>query len=473
MPETAATAASLSAHLLIAVTGAPGTGKTSLMAELAAALTAAGQRVEGVLALAGRRGASNRGADEYWLRILGTQEDISWAVRDESTNPPYVFEPESERKLRAWARQLPDRPPLLLLDEFGKFELAGRGLMPVWPELAARRPLIVIISVRDDLVSRVETALGRPFDLCIQADSPDALRRLQRATEDYGEWTRLGLVGGAAGGIEMSAGSALHAARVPARGLLMSSLQGAMMTFAGFGLAQPGRVIWVPFISAGLKALSPAGSRVRPMIAICMQGLLYGSAVQLLGWNALGAILGGALIGAWSAFQGFFLQYLFMGEDLVRAYDTVVLWLGERWGLSTPSLPWVLGGWAIFCALISGGIAATAWKLKAPPAVLGRLIEREKSSAALPGGRRSRWREFAHWQFWLPLLIVSTVLLAAGRSWESVAWLGLRFVAVGFVLLTLVSLVQPARWAEQLRRLGWWGPALAVGDAFGRREPPK
>lgn len=472
MPETSASAASLGAHLLIAVTGAPGTGKTSLMAELAATLAAGGQRVEGVLALAGRRGAAGRGADEYWLRIIGTDEDLSWAVRDETTYPPYSFEPESERRLRAWAKQLPDRPPLLLIDEFGKFELAGRGLMPVWPELAARRPLIAIISVRDDLLPQVEKVLGRPFDLRIAAGSPDALQRLQRATEDYGEWTRLGLVGGAAGGIEMSVGSFLHAARVPGRGLLMCSLQGAMMTFAGFGLAQPGRVIWVPFISAGLKALSPAGSRVRPMIAIGMQGLLYGSAVQVLGWNALGIMIGGALIGAWSAFQGFLLQYLLVGDDLVRAYDTVVLWLAGRWGLRAPALPWVLAAWAGICALIAGSVAATAWRLRSPPAALARIVAQEKAAGRTPVVR-SRWREFAHWQFWLPLLLVSSVLLAAGRSWESIAWLALRFVAVGFVLLTLLSLVRPARWAEHLRRAGWWGPAVALGGALERRVPPQ
>ncbi len=279
-------------------------------------------------------------------------------------------------------------------------------------------------------------------------------------------------MGGAAGGIEMSVGSFLHAARVPGRGLLMCSLQGAMMTFAGSGLAQPGRVIWVPFISAGLKALSPAGSRVRPMIAICMQGLLYGSAVQVLGWNALGITTGGALIGAWSAFQGFLLQYLLVGDDLLRAYDTVVLWLAERWGLHAPALPWVLAAWAGICALIAGTVAAAAWRLKAPPAALGRIVEQEKA-AGRPPVFRSRWREFAHWQFWLPLLLVSLVLLAAGRPWESIAWLSLRFVAVGFLLLTLVSLVRPARWAEHLRRAGWWGPAVALGGALERRTPPK
>jgi len=49
----------------------------------------------------------------------------------------------------------------------------------------------------------------------------------------------------------------------------------------------------------------------------------------------------------------------------------------------------------------------------------------------------------------------------------------LRFVAVGFVLVTAVSLVRPARWADALRRRGWWGPALALSGALSRREETK
>jgi hypothetical protein len=474
MPNSAPTLPPSS--LLIALTGGPGTSKTRLMAELAAAQLARGQRVEGVLSIAGNRAAPNQGASEYWLRIIGTEVELPWAMRDEALNPPYFFEPGTAKKVAAWAerlRSLPP-PPLLLLDEFGKFELRGLGLMPVWPHLVAAAPHVVVVTVRDDLVETMEELLGRKFDVRIPATAPDALARLQRTCEDYGEWTRIGLVGGAAGGMEMSVGSMLHAAKIPARGLMMCSLQGAMMTFAGFGLAQPGRVIWVPFISAGLKALSPAGSRVRPMIAICAQGLLYGVTVQALGWNVLAVTLGGALIGAWSALQGILLQYLLLGEELIRAYDSTVLWLAERWGITAPSLPVLMGAWAAFCALFAGGIAAAAWKLRAPPATLRRIIDREKAGNVTGAPRAGgRWREFAHWQFWLPLLVVSGILLAVGRSWESVAWLALRFIAVGFLLMTLVSIVRPARWAEFLRKRGWWGPALAMSGAFARREEPK
>lgn len=463
--------------LLIAVTGGPGSSKTRLLAELAAAQTAAGQRVEGVLSIAGNRAAPQQGAGEYWLRIMGSDSEHPWAVRDENLNPPYFFEPGTAKKIQTWAERLRDLPPpsLLVLDEFGKFEARGLGLMPVWPALVATAPHVVVIAVRDELIPAIEERLGRKFDLRVSALAPDALTRLQGACQDYGEWTRIGLYGGVAGGLEVTVGAALHAAKLPA-GLVMSSLQAWLMVRAGTGLRQPGRVVWVPFISGGLKALSPAGDRVRPMIAIIMQGLLFGGAVQALGWNLFSLGLGGALVGAWAALQGFVLQYLMMGTDLVRAYDAVVLWLAERWHITAPGLPWLLGAWAALHAGAAGGAALAAWYLHRPPAVLKNIIDRETAQRAgqpLPGttprpGWARRLREFGRWQFWLPLLVVATILLGSGRSWAAVAWLTLRFCAVGCVLLALVSLLRPARWAVALRRRGWWGPALAFSGALRR-----
>ncbi|HVZ66369.1 MAG TPA: DUF2478 domain-containing protein [Lacunisphaera sp.] len=472
MPADISTPTPAAPGLLIALTGAPGSSKTWLLAELAASQLARGQRVEGVLALAGRRGAPGRGADEYWLRLVGSDQESLWAVRDESLDPPYRFEPEAENKLQVWAGRLrAEAPvPLLVLDEFGQFELQGKGLMPVWPTLAAAAPQIVVIAVREGLVADIETALGRRFDLVVDAATADALERLQRACEDFGEWTRIGLFGGASGSLELTIGSAVHTAKVPLGGLAMASLQSAMMVFAGSGLAQPGRVVWVPFVSGGLKALSPAGSRLRPMIAIVMQGLLFGGSVQVLGWNPAALTLGGAFVGAWAALQGLLLQYLLMGQELMRAYDKAVFWLAEQWHISAPGLPWLVGAWTLLHAVVAAGITLIAWRLREPPASLQRVIAREGRHAGgpIPSGHR-RLREFARWQFWLPLVVVAAILAFSGGTWEELAWLVLRFVAVGLVLMAFVSLLRPARWAEQLRQRGWWGPAVAFASAVRRR----
>jgi len=463
--------------LLIAITGAPGAGKTRLLAELAAWHGTRQGRTEGIIAVAGDRAQPDRGAGEYRLQFIATGEEVPWLVRDETVSPPYRFNNATRTRLEHWAHALPAGCPLVVLDEFGKFEARGEGLMPLWPALRAARPLILALAVRDDCVEAIEARLGQRFDLRVAADAPDALAQLQTACADLGEWTRIGLFGGAAGGIEMSVGTALHLSQVPLRGLALSSLQGAMMTFTGFGLAQPGRVIWVPFISAGLKALSPGGSRIRPMIAISMQGALYGAAVQVVGWNVAGVTLGGALIGAWAATQGFLLQLLLLGGEMFKAYDAAVLWLAQNWNITAPGLPWLVGAWALLHAGAAAGVTLAAWRLRAPPKRLRELIEKEtqrqpatSAPATAPAPRR-RWlamRELLRWQFWLPLVLVSAILLSTGRSWETVAWLTLRVVVVGVVLLTLVSLLRPARWADKLRRRGWWGPALAFSGALRR-----
>ena len=462
--------------LLMAVTGLPGEGKTHLLLQLAAHQFSLNQRVEGFAAVAGARQRAGEGAQEYRLRFLAGGEELPWVVRDETICPPYRFDPSTGTRLQQWAGSLAPRAPLVVLDEFSKFESQGAGLMPLWPAVAAAAPRIAVLAVRSDLLSAIEQRLGRRFDLVVPATAPDALTRLEQACADYGEWTRIGLFGGAAGGVEMTVGSALHAAKVPLRGLALSSLQGALMTFAGFGLTQPARVIWVPFISAGLKALSPSGNRLRPMLAISVQGALYGASVAIAGWNIVGVTLGGALIGAWAATQGFILQYLLLGGELAKAYDSVVLWLAAQWHLNAPSLPWLVAAWAVLHALGAGGVTLTAWIKRAPPKALRDLIAQEGGPAAkVAQPVQSRWRriarDFSRWQFWLPVVLVALTMMAAGRSAEAIAWLVVRFVAVAFILVALLSLFKPVRWAGQLRRLGWWGPALALGAAIERRTP--
>lgn len=480
-----AAASTASPALLIAVTGSPGEGRTALLAGLAAEFRAAGQRVEGVLAVAENRPAPDAGAQRYRLHVLGEPNDLPWAERIASPGaaddaaPPYVFNAATHQRLRLWADGLRTQPPapLLVLDEFGPCEARGEGLMPLWPTLAAAAPQIVVCSVREHLVAEIEARLGRRFDLRIAARASDAAAQLRRACADFGEWTRLGLWGGAAGAVEMGAGSLLHAARVPLRGLGLCSLQAAMMTFASAGLSQPARVIWVPLISAGLKAFSPGGGRVRPMVAIAVQGALFAGCVGGLGWNVAGLVAGSALVGAWAALQGFFLQYLLLGSDLIVAYERLVQWVAQNWQLHAPSMPVLLAAWTALHVAAATIASLLAWHRRRPPAMLQSVIDRELAELAVApaaSAPHTAWprrvlREFARWQFWLPLTLVATVLLATGRDWEGVAWLALRFAAVGFLLLALLSLFQPAWLAEKLRRRGWWGPAAAFAGAFSRR----
>lgn len=74
-----------------------------------------------------------------------------------------------------------------MLDEFGRLEARGEGLMRLWQTFAAAAPQIVVLSVRAELVAEIEEQLQRKFDLRISAAAPNASTQLRRACEDFGE----------------------------------------------------------------------------------------------------------------------------------------------------------------------------------------------------------------------------------------------------------------------------------------------
>ncbi|MBX3737488.1 MAG: hypothetical protein KF715_12395 [Candidatus Didemnitutus sp.] len=356
--------------------------------------------------------------------------------------------------------------------ERGDITLVDAAADPVAPIAPAAR-IVVLRGLAADAAAKWQ---GREPDLILSAADPATPVRLQQACAEYGEWTRVGLWGGASGAVEMSIGATLHAVKFPLRGAALASVQAAMLTSASAKLNPPGRVVWVAFISSGLKAFSPGGGRVRPMVAIAMQGTLFGGAVQLLGWNALAVAIGGALIGAWAALQGVVLQYLLLGDDLVVTYSKATEWLMAHREVAAPSLAAVIVAWAVVHACAGAVMALAAWYWREAPHWLQARLANPAAAISHTMPEQRRWRrvarELRRWQFWLPLLVVAVALLLMGRPWEKVLWLTVRFVAVGAVLLSVLSLFQPASIARALRRRGWWGPAVAFSEALQRRKPP-
>jgi len=278
--------------------------------------------------------------------------------------------------------------------------------------------------------------------------------------------------------VELGLGSALHGMRVPLRGLLLSSLQASVLTLAGAGLGRRRRVVWVSFIAAGLKAMSPAGSRLAPMLAITVQGLLFAGATSLLGWNAVGVGLGGALVGAWAASQGILTQWLLVGGQLPNAYDAVAGWVAAHWSVGAPGLWAAVGIWvALWGAVVATGTLAT-WRRRSLPRrfqeLLGRRVEGLPAPDAPPNSRRRALllglRDLARPSFWVPLLLIAAVVLAAGAPWRDLFWMGARALTLGFLVFAAARSVEPRRLAAWVRRRGHWGPALALERALSPRR---
>ena len=465
--------------LIIGVTGGVGCGKTTLLGNLAQWHRERGKRVDGFLALAEGPRPAGKGAAGYRLQMLADGRTLSFARRDESLAPPYQFDPSTRRLLKDWANALPSSAPaaLLVLDEFGPIEAEGGGHVALWPALHASGPGVVAVGLREGLQDAIEDRLGEKFDVIIRADVPDAIRRATDVCAAHEDWVRVGVYGAGAGGFEASVGAALHGAQVPLRGLFLSSIQSAIMTYAADGLGRRGRIVWVPFVSASLKALSPSGNRLRPMLAIVVQGLLYGGAVTVAGWNPLGVLLGGFLIGAWSALQGIALQYLFVGGDLVRAYDSIMQWISGRLNMSVPGLVTLFAAWSVFCGSVAATVTLFAWsRRRRMPLKLRRLLEEGSQRAPEFGGSHG-WqgavyrglRDMLRPYFWVPVLVVVAVVLATGSTWESALWIVIRAGVIGFVLFSLARGFDPRRFIAWLRGKGHWGPALALQQALKAR----
>jgi len=462
--------------LLVGVTGSVGSGKTSLLLQLTTWFQQQHKGVEGFLAMAGDRQEDHRGADCYRIHMIASGHDLPYATRDKSKTPPYVFEIETERFLQEWAEgiTMQGAPALIVLDEFSSMEASGKGHAQLWNSIQSSQAPLVVIAMRSGFVPAIEQALHIQFDVCIDVLEPDAWNKLRTVCAEHDDWKRIGVYGAAAGSIEASVGAMLHAAQVPFRGLALSSMQALLMTFAGDGLGTRSKIVWVPFISAGIKALSPSGNRLNPMLAISMQGILFTSATVIFGWNIVGIMLGGFLVGAWAAAQGVILQLLLVGSDVVRVYDVVLQWIARILHLPPLGFIGLLIVWSSIAGIFSSLVTFYAYTRRhRTPERLQRLLAQGAAQFATEETNRS-WKTIIKQSvhdltrpfFWIPIVILIALILVSGSSLETIFWIAVRAVTLAMVFFSLARAFDPRAFLNWLRKRGYWGPAYAFRLVF-------
>lgn len=134
---------------------------------------------------------------------------------------------------------------------------------------------------------------------------------------------------------ELGIGSTLHALHIPFAGTILSLNQIFLLT-RHLCLSSNQRD-FSPFIisshAALLKSLAPMGKKLTPMLAICMQGLLYNLGTFCFGNNLAGRWVGGILASLWSFCQQLILYSLLFGEALFQAFDAHRFMEGIFWGI--------------------------------------------------------------------------------------------------------------------------------------------
>jgi len=475
------TAASKSANdhggpLLIAIHGETGCGKSSLAARFVDEISAE-LRVVGWLQPAQGERLDNRAGSAYgWQRIAVAATPIAYLLRDETRQPPYREADGSAQVIDAWLQsEIADPRPidLLVVDEIGNIELAGGGHHERLQRLLACQPAAVLIVVNSGRLDKVSQLIGQRFDVAIDATQADAMQQLREVLVARRDFERVGWFGALAGAIEVGAGSVVHGAKVPLGGLGMATTQAAVLTRAAQPMVDRSRVAWVAVLSAAIKSLSPAGQRLRPMLAIVMQGWLYARALRLFGWNLFGVMIGGFLMGTWAGSQGLLTQWLLFGDALTTALQTVNQEATTLLGLPTPRLWVVIATWlALHGCVVSTG-TALAWR-RPLQASMGKGLPGWFVPMSAP--RRRRWgeallhafRDMLRPTFWVPLLLIIAALAWAGQSRESLIWVALRAILIAWVMFVLVQRLDLPAMPGKLRRLGMWGPAIAWRRALAR-----
>lgn len=467
--------------LLIAIHGATGSGKTTLAATLAAEV-AVGARVTGWLQPAvGERGASGGACRYDWQPLDRDTEAQAYLERDDGVQPPYRSVPTTETAIDAWIDRLTSvestgQPlDLLVIDEVGAVELAGGGHRARIDRLRGLDPGAIIVVINSRHLDAVAQLLGQRFDVSVDAGDPSALQKLRDVLVARRDFERVGWFGALAGGLEVSAGSVVHGARIPFGGLGMATAQAAVLTRAAQPLIDRGRVVWVALLSAAIKSLSPAGQRLRPMLAIAMQGWLYARALRLLGWNLGAVATGGFLMGMWAASQGLLMQWLLVGDALAIALGKLNEEVAGLLGLQAPSLALLIAGWiAAHGAVVASG-TVLAWR-RGARALEATRLPRWFSPPAIPS--RRGWgatllqaaRDMLRPTFWVPILLILGALAWAGQPNETLLWVALRALLIAWVLFVLVQRVNLPALPARLRSLGMWGPAIAWRRALARLD---
>ena len=182
-----------------------------------------------------------------------------------------------------------------------------------------------------------------------------ALRLIQRMDAD-----KIGTFAGIGGLVEVGLGSILHAYKVPLKGHFLSSLQNLLLV--SFGKALHGRgLIRISFVSAMLKAFSPMGGAVRPMLFIFLQGAVFAFPIHVFGWNALAALSGSVLMGAVTLGISFAMNFLMFGSSIFDAVEKGVGQVLSLIDVETPTLAHLLIFAFSLRAAVSGIVFAVAY----------------------------------------------------------------------------------------------------------------
>lgn len=457
----------------IIITGSPASGKSHLLTQWTARLRRRWQ-VCGIEShpQTTRKVGSNTVADSYPVRVIGTNKTWPWAILRPGTLERDYPEPTRQAVIKLLRPSL-SVSDVCVFEDLGLQELQGAGFAELVDEAMAITHLWVIASAKKATLPAVLERFSHPNTLVLDVDhhpdSEEIFVFLERELTSRLS-ARIGTCAGMGGLIEIGLGSALHTARIPLKGHFLAYLQTIMMV--SFGRLLRGRGLFrIGTLMAMLKAFSPAGNTVRPMIYIALQAWMFSLPALLLGWHLVSALFGAVLLNTFTLALSLAIDTILLGRTFLTAFGQLINTVGALFGFSFQS--WQTG--LIFLFIIKAAVAllvaVAAWYFDFST-LLTRIGKKTNWMRLRPTVQASTWRSSLRnalrdlvrpafvLGFFLSILIVW--FFARLRS-DELVFLVLRGVSIALLGFTLLRRIDVFSLQKALSKR--FSPTMAVALA--------
>ncbi len=261
---------------------------------------------------------------------------------------------------------------------------------------------------------------------------------------------------------EVAFGSVLHALSVPFGGHVLSLNQGVLLTLAsrhgGSRAEVAGRANQISLIGALFKALSPAGKRLTPMLAISVQGGLYAAGIFVAGPNGAGVALAMTWLALWGFVQPVLVAYLLFGKALFAGLQKIWLELAAVLHVPGEIEWWILGAVVVFKIALAIGAGLVAWSRQGFEGEYERTIREWSEKCPRPqlaADSRPKWRlvlrDLTTTWFLLALAFQAFFFFYSGQRDAQAVWTYfLRPLAVGAIFFWAMRSVPPSFWRKYL-----------------------
>jgi hypothetical protein len=186
----------------------------------------------------------------------------------------------------------------------------------------------------------------------------------------YRFWGYAATFGALWGAVEITAGSFMHAVKMPFTGVMLAGIGASLLLALRTLLPKKGIVLAAGLVCASVKLFSPAGVVIGPMMAILVESVLVELVLLPVGAHPITGAMAGAVASFWSVTQSFITQTLLYGSPIIMIYKGILQQSVKILRLQPSGGAWLVCAFLCLVATIGGGLGLLG-------ALVGRATRRQ------------------------------------------------------------------------------------------------